>query len=283
MVGLAGATALEKRTDLFAIYAIVARTGAFLGALAAGVPVLFQDIFGLSTAHSLRAMFLGFAGCQLIGALFYHLLSPEIERVSTRRQWTNPFKLPLRRRIFTLTSLFSLDTFSTSMVVQSLMAYWFAAKFGLGLESLAMVFSLSYLLITSSLWIAAKLANRIGLLNTMVFTHIPSSFFLIAAAFAPTAWLAIVFWQCRAFLSQMDIPTKDSYTMAVVREEERIPFTSIHTVSRGVAGSLGPSVTTALWNAVNAATPLVGSAVLKITYDLCLYFMFRNVKPHEEQ
>lgn len=273
----------EKRTDLFAVYTIVARTGAFFGALVASLPVVFQDLFGLSAISSFRVMFLGFAACQLAGAMLYSLLSPAIEGASTQQEWTNPFKLPSRRRIFTLTGLFSLDTFTTSMVMQSLMAYWFATKFGLALESLSLVFAVSYIFTASSLWLAAKLGNRIGLINTMVFTHIPSSFFLIGAAFAPTAWVAIVFWQCRAFLSQMDIPTKDSYTMTIVGPEERVPFASMNMVSRSAAGSIGPTVTTALWNIANAATPLVGSAVLKITYDLSLYFMFRNVRPPEEE
>ena len=169
------------------------------------------------------------------------------------------------------------------MLIQSLVAYWFHTKFGLNLESLALVFALSHLLTACSLWMAAKIANRIGLLNTMVFTHIPSSLFLLAAAFAPTATLAIVFWQCRAFLAQMDVPTKDSYTMAVIRPEERVAMASIHLVGRSAAGAVGPTVTTAMWNVTAAWTPLVGSALLKIGYDLALYGMFRNVRPPEEE
>ena len=236
----------ERRTDIFAIYGIVARTGTFLGALAAGLPVLFQGPLGLPVLLSFKAMFLGFAICQLAGAALYASISPGVEASTTHQQWQNPLKLPSRRRIFTLTGLFSVDTFTTSMVMQSLMAYWFFTKFGLTLESLAFVFSLSHLLTASSLWIAAKIANRIGLLNTMVFTHIPSSFFLLAAAFAPSATLAIVFWQCRAFLSQMDVPTKESYTMAVINPEERVAMASIHMVSRSAAGAIGPTVTTAI-------------------------------------
>ena len=273
----------ERRTDIFAIYGIVARTGTFLGALAAGLPVLFQGPLGLPVLLSFKAMFLGFAICQLAGAALYAYISSGVEASTTHQQWQNPLKLPSRRRIFTLTGLFSVDTFTTSMVMQSLMAYWFFTKFGLTLESLAFVFSLSHLLTASSLWIAAKIANRIGLLNTMVFTHIPSSFFLLAAAFAPSATLAIVFWQCRAFLSQMDVPTKESYTMAVINPEERVAMASIHMVSRSAAGAIGPTVTTAIWNITTAWTPLVGSALLKIGYDLSLYFMFRNVRPPEEE
>ena len=274
----------ERRTDIFAVYSIVARTGTFLGALAAGLPILLQDSLGLSDLTSYKAMFLGFALCQLAGASLYGFVSSEVEgAATTRQQWQNPLKLPSRRRIFTLISLYSLDTFTTSMVMQSLVAYWFYTKFGLTVESLALVFSLSHLLTASSLWLSAKIANKIGLLNTMVFTHIPSSFFLLAAAFAPTAPLAIVFWQCRAFLSQMDVPTRDSYNMSVINSEERVAMASINMVSRSAAGALGPSVTTAIWNITAAWVPLVGSALLKISYDLSLYFMFRNVRPPEEE
>ena len=272
----------DKRTDLFAIYGMVARGGTALGALAAGLPALYQDTFGLSTLLSYQVMFIGFAACQLTGALLYTMLSPTVEGATLQRQWTNPLRLPSRRRIFTLCGLFSVDTFTTSMVMQSLMAYWFHTRFDIELGSLALVFSLSHIVTLTSLWVAAKISNRIGLLNTMVFTHIPSSIFLIAAAFAPTVGLAVVFWQLRAFLSQMDVPTKESYTMAIVGSEERVAMASLRLVGSSAAGSVGPSLTTALWSAFSASVPLVGSAVLKIGYDLSLYVMFRDVKPPEE-
>ena len=268
--------------DLFAIYNIVARAGAVLGALAAGLPALYQGAFNLTTLDSYRFMFILFAALQIAGALLYSLLSTGIEGASTERRWSNPFKLPSRRRIFTLTGLFSVDTFTTSMVTQSLIAYWFSTKFGLELGSLALVFFVSQVLTATSLWLAAKIANRIGLLNTMVFTHIPSSLFLLAAAFAPTAWLAVLFWQLRAFLVQMDNPTRDSYTMAIVGPEERVGMASIHMVGRSAFGAAGPSATGALWGLLSASAPLVGSAVLKISYDIALYAMFRTVRPPEE-
>jgi MFS family permease len=168
------------------------------------------------------------------------------------------------------------------MVMQSLVAFWFSTKFGLDVSSLAFVFFLSHVLTAVSLWLAAKISNRFGLLNTMVFTHIPSSFFLIAAAFAPTAWAAILFWQLRSFLGQMDTPARDSYTMAVVGPEERVAMASIHMVGRSATGAVGPSATTALWSVFSAGVPLVSAAVLKIAYDLTLYAMFRNVRPPEE-
>lgn len=272
----------ERRTDLFALYGIVARAGTALGALAAGLPALYQDALGLGTLDAYRLTFLGFAALQLVTALLYGLLSPQVEAADGGGGWTNPLKLPSRRRIFTLTGLYSLDTFTTAMVTQALIAYWFANRFGIELGSIAFILFLSHVLSAISLWLAARIAGRIGLLNTMVFTHIPSSLFTIAATFAPTAWLAVLFWQLRSFLGQMDSPTRDSYTMAVVRPEERVATASLNFTGRSLAASFGPAASTALWNALSAGAPFLASSVLKISYDLSLYALFRRVKPPEE-
>jgi MFS family permease len=279
---LSDAASAEKRTDLFAVYRIIAVGGTALGALAAGLPTIYQNAFGLSEIYAFKVMFIGFAFLSLIGALLYGLLSSAVEVSGSQQRWVNPLRLPSRRLIFTLAGLFSLDHFAGSLFLESLAAYWFYTRFGLELEQLALVFFLSNLLVAISLWLAAKLANRIGLINTMVFTHIPASLFLIVAAFAPAAWIAVLFWQLRAFFSMMDVPTRDSYTMSVVQPEERVAMAGIHTVGRSISGTIGPSVATALWLAVSAAAPLIGCGVLKITYDLSLYFMFRNVKPPQE-
>ena len=272
----------DKRTELFAIYGIVARSGTAIGALAAGLPIIFQDSLGLNILLSYKVMFAGFAAFQLVVALLYSLLSPAVEGSTTRQRWVNPLKLPSRRRIFTLTGLFSVDTFTTSMVLQTLIAFWFFERFGLDLGSLPFIFFFSNVLTAISMWVAAKLANRIGLINTMVFTHIPSSLFFLGAIFAPTAWIAVVFWQFKSFLSQMDIPTKESYTMSVVGPEERVAMASITMVSRSAVGALGPSATGFLANALSITFPLVGSAIVKIGYDISLYVMFRNIRPAEE-
>jgi len=272
----------EKRTDLFAVYRMVAVGGTALGALAAGLPTILENSFGLSEIHSYKAMFVGFTFFLLVATLLYSLLSSGVEVGGSEQRWVNPLRLPSRRLIFTLTGLFSLDHFAGSLFMQSLAAYWFYTRFGLELESLALVFFVAQVLAAISLWLAAKLANRIGLINTMVFTHIPASLFLIVAAFAPVAWMAILFWQLRAFLSMMDVPTRDAYTMSIVQPNERVAMAGIHIVGRSVAGTVGPSVATALWQAVSASAPLLGCGVLKIIYDLSLYFMFRNVKPPQE-
>lgn len=282
LASLAEVAPPQRRTQLLALNAIIAALTTALGSLAAGLPVVMGRSFSLGEVDAYRALFGLYALLQLVSALLYSRLSPAIEGAVAGRRWTNPLRLKSRRRIFTLTALFSMDHFAGSLIVQSLVAYWFATRFGISLGSLSVVFFFSSVLTALSLWAAAKIADRIGLLNTMVFTHIPSSLFLIAAAFSPVAWMAVTFWQLRALLGQMDVPTRDSYTMAVVEPDERVAMAGIHGVGRSLAGVIGPSLGTALWNAVAASVPFVACGVLKIGYDLALYAMFRKVKPPEE-
>ena len=159
--------------------------------------------------------------------MFYTSLSVSAEGAALSKQWMNPLQLRSRRIISVLTGLFRVDHFAGSLIIQSLVAYFFATRFDIDLASLAFIFFISHALAALSLWLASKIANRIGLLNTMVFTHIPSSIFLIAMPFAPVGWLAVLFWQLRSFLGQMDVPTRESYTTAVVGPEERVAMASI--------------------------------------------------------
>jgi MFS family permease len=279
---LAEAAASQRRTELYATYRIVATAAGAVGALAAGLPIVYQDLFGIGEIQAYRVMFVGFVFCLLLVSLLYSLLSPAMEVASRGRAWTNPFRVPSRRIIFTLTGLFCVDRFAGSLIIQSLIAYWFNTRFGLEVGALAFVFFFSEILTAISMWVSAKVANRIGLINTMVFTHIPASLLLIAAAFAPTAWMAVLFWQLRSFLSQMDVPARDSYTMAIVGAEERVVMASIHSVGRSISGAPGPSVAAVLWQSLSASAPFIACGTLKIIYDLSLYFMFRNVKPAGE-
>lgn len=271
-----------NRTRLFAVYGIVGTVSGAVGALAAGLPTLIQAHTSLGQTGSERVMFFAFGALLGVSALLYLVLSSNLGRPEGGGEWANPFKLESRRRIFTLTGLFSVDRFAGAMVIQSLVAYWFSTRFGFQLDAVAGIFFLSNVLAAISLWLAAKLADRIGLLNTMVFTHIPSSLFLIGAAFSPFGWLAVVFWEARSFLGQMDVPTRNSYTMAIVQPEERVAMASTNIVGSSVAASAGPSVGALLWHALSAGVPFVACGVLKIGYDLTLFFMFRNVVPEEE-
>ena len=280
---LAVAAEPSRRTNVFAVYRIVSTFAAAAGSLAAGLAPLISHAFGVSDLAGQKAMLVAFAGCLLAAEALYLLVSHEIEAPRAEGTgWTSPLKLKSRRIILTLSALFSVDNFAGSLIVQSLVAYWFNTRFGFELGSLAGIFFVSNVLAAVSLWVAAKLADRIGLINTMVFTHIPASIFLIAAAFAPMGWLAVLFWQARSFFSQMDVPTRDSYTMAIVSPEERVAMASIHLTGRSIAGAAGPVVATALWQSVSAAAPFVACGAIKIVYDLSLWAMFKDVKTPEE-
>jgi MFS family permease len=279
--GIAEAAEPTKRTDTFALYRIANTFARAIGALGAGLPVLLASVSGLGETDAFKIMLVLLTASLLIVAILYSALSspPAHERAPAL---TNPFNLPSRRRIFMLTGLFTVDSFGGALIIQTLAAYWFYERFGLELAELSLVFFVSELLTTSSMWVAAKIANRIGLLNTMVFTHIPANLFLIGAAFSPWGWLAITFWQGRAFFSQMDVPTRDSYIMAIVGPEERVAMASMQQLGRSAANTLGPSVSTFMWTAISASAPLVASGIIKIAYDLSLWAVFHNIRPPEE-
>jgi len=267
---------------LFLLYGIVGTAAVSLGALAAGLPAAFQRVFGLDQMTAFQVVFGGYVLLSLIAALFYSQLSPDVEVTTGEARWVNPLRLPSRQRILTLAGLFAVDSFGTGLLGQSLASYWFFTRFGISAQALGLMFFASHLLTAISLWVAARLAGRIGLVNTMVFTHIPSSLLLIAIPFLPEAWLAILFWLVRAFFVQMDAPTSQSYTMAVVGPEERSGMAAATSVSRSAGVAAGPAMATALWGAASASAPFVVGGVVKIIYDLTLWFLFRQVKPPEE-
>ena len=272
----------DRRTDLYALSSIAGTIAGALGALASGMPTLLQRAFGLGALASFRPMCVAYTLLAVLTALCYSRLSCRVEVARGEARWTNPFTLPSRGRIFTLAGLFTVDSFGTGLIVQSLASYWFFTRFGLQPGALGALFFASSVLTAISLWVAARLARRIGLLNTIVFTHIPASLFLIAVPFVPEAWMAIVLWLLRAFFAQMDAPTSQSYTMAVVGPAEQTAMASATTVTRSTGLAAGPSVGTALWTTLGPSAPFLVGGVVKIAYDLTLWWMFRQVKPPEE-
>jgi MFS family permease len=279
---LPATAAPERRTDLFALYGIVGTVAVSLGALAAGLPSAFQSAFGVDQVSSFQVVFAGYIPLGMIVALCYSRLSPHVEVTNDKACWVNPLRLPSRTRIVTLAGLFTVDSFGTGLMGQSLASYWFFTRFGIPAQELGLMFFASNVLTAISLWVAARLASRIGLVNTMVFTHIPSSLLLIAIPFLPDAWLAVLFWLVRAFFVQMDAPTSQSYTMAVVGSQERSTMAAATSVSRSVGIAAGPAAATALWGAATASAPFVVGGVVKIAYDLILWYLFRQVRPPEE-
>jgi MFS family permease len=279
---LAVSTPPQRRTDLFALLSIASTIAGALGAFASGVPTLLTRVLGLGGLASFRPVFVAYAVLAVIMAVLYGRLSHRVELPSGETRWTNPFTLPSRGRIFTLAGLFTVDSFGTGLIVQSLVSYWFFTRFGLQPSHLGLLFFASNILTAVSLWVAARLARRIGLLNTMVFTHIPSSLCLIVVPFVPDVWMAMALWLLRAFFAQMDVPTSQSYTMAVVAPDEHTAMASAATVTRSAGLAAGPSVGTALWTAMGPSAPFLVGGTVKIAYDLTLWWMFRRVNPPEE-
>jgi MFS family permease len=234
----------------------------------------------MTKIHALQAMFYIYAFLGLIGAAFYAFLSRRSEdHGSAPRE-------PLGRSRYTvykLAALFSLDSFAGGFTVQSLLALWLFKKFELSLGAASAFFFWSNLFAAFSYPVAAWLGKRFGLINTMVFTHIPSSICLIVAAFLPNLTAVLSLLLIRSALSQMDVPTRTSYVMAVVTPDERTAAASITAVPRSLASAISPTISGAMLSASLLALPLIFCGVLKITYDLSLLYAFRKIKPPEEK
>ncbi|HRP97509.1 MAG TPA: MFS transporter [Rhodocyclaceae bacterium] len=266
------------RTRLFARYSLVGALAAAVGAFAAAAPDALAP-FGLDRLSAIRAMFVVYAFLGLAGALLYARVP---KRQPSGDAGTASALGPSRRIVFKLAALFCLDAFAGGFVVQSLLALWLFERFGLSLTAAGVFFFWSGVLSALSFPVAAWLAQRIGLVNTMVFTHIPASIALMLAAIAPTLPQALALLLVRAALSQMDVPTRSSYVMAVVTEAERAAAASFTAVPRSLAAAVSPVLAGALFSASFRAWPLVLCGVLKIVYDVLLLWQFRHVKPPEE-
>lgn len=274
---LAEAATGDARTSLFARYTLTGSLCAALGALAAAVPDVLVGQ-GLDRLTALRAMFVVYAGVGSVVWLLYRRLPepPAHERPAP------PSPLGVSRGIVVrLAALFSVDAFAGGLVVNSLLALWLFERFGLSLAAAGAFFFWAGLLTAASQLVAPLLAKRIGLLNTMVFTHIPASICLILAALASSLPLTLGLLLLRAALSQMDVPTRSAYVMAVVTPAERAAAASFTAVPRSLASALSPTLGGALLAAGWLAAPLVACGLLKIVYDLALLAAFRQVKPEQ--
>ncbi|MEW5709472.1 MAG: MFS transporter [Pseudomonadota bacterium] len=272
---LAEAAQGHARTALFARYSLTGALAAALGALAAAVPDSLAGL-GIDRLATLRIMFVvygavGFA----IWRLYARLPRPPIQGEPRPAAPLGPSR-PI---VIKLAALFSVDAFAGGLVVHSLLALWLFQRFELSLTAAGAFFFWAGLLTALSQLAAPWVARRIGLLNTMVFTHIPASLALITASFASRLEVALGLLLLRAALSQMDVPVRSAYVMAVVTPPERAAAASYTAVPRSLAAALSPSLGGALFAAGWLAAPLVACGVLKIFYDLALLKAFRRVKP----
>ena len=273
----------KKRTTIFAIYNMMGTFAMSGGVLVSGLPHVFSQQFGLDKIFSIKLLFVAYAACALVALIIYLALSPKIES-ATKSQKTMPHQnlSPKSRNIITkMSSLFAVDSFAGGFVIQSIVSFWFYTKFGADLSTISYIFTAAGVFTALSYLLASKIASRIGLVNTMVWTHIPSNILLILVAFAPSFPLAIVLYLARMSISQMDVPTRQSYLMAVVAENERVAAAGITNTSRNVAQAVGPSLAGAILGQLLSA-PFVIGGLLKIAYDVGLFLSFRKIKPPEE-
>ena len=261
-VVIARAATGTRRTTLLSVYNLLGYAAAALGAA----------IVGLAAPHWLFTMFLAAALVQ-IGAYVLLPSAPAGKRAAAAGPG------PSTGLIRKLAALFSLDSFAGGFVLQSLIAYYLHERFGLGLEQLGQVFLVAQLLTAASLLLAARAARRFGLLNTMVVSHLVSNVILIAIAFAPTAAAAVGLLLARQLLSQMDVPTRQAYVMAVVEDREREAAATTTTLWRTVTQAISPAVTGWVMASVALGAPFVLGGVLKMIYDVLLYATFKDVEP----
>ncbi|WP_291687634.1 MFS transporter [Bradyrhizobium sp.] len=271
-------TSDQNRTGVFARYSLIGSLTAAAGSLAAALPE-FLTARGLPEIGALRLMFYGYAALGLLAAFLYSRLPRDHMRAASR---PGQALGPSRKIVYKLAALFSLDAFAGGFVVQSLLVLWLFQRFDLSLGAASAFFFCASLLSAISFPVAAWLARRIGLVNTMVFTHIPSSLCLIAVAFSSNLTVVLILLLIRSALSQMDVPTRSSYVMAVVTPAERTAAASVTAVPRSLASSISPAMAGFMLAGPFSALPLVVCGCLKIVYDVTLLGMFRHTKPPEE-
>ncbi len=274
---LAQAVPASERTAAFARYSFVGSVVAAAGALTAGAVDWLAPLLDPGTTI---ALLFGLYGCLgLANVLLYRGLSPVAERADDAP--ATPLG-PSRRHVYGLAALFALDAFGGGFVVNALLALWLFQTFGVDVATAGAIFFVTGLCSAFSLFAAVPLARRFGLVNTMVFTHLPANVFLVLAAFAPNVGVAFVLLVCRSLLSQLDIPTRSAYVMSVVTPEERPAAASLTAVPRSLASAMAPLLSGSLLAVSPFGWPLVIGGGLKIVYDLALLRRFAAVKPADE-
>jgi MFS family permease len=268
----------RARTALFARYSVAGTLAAAAGALCTGMPTWVASHTPVDSVTALQLMFVLYGLLGLIAFGLYRRLPTDTEPAETQH-------VPLRESrstVLKLAALFSLDSFGGGLVVQSLLALWLLQRFNLSLESAGTLLFWTGVFATVSFLLAVPLAERFGLINTMVYTHLPSNVLLALVPFMPSLPLAVALLLARSALSQMDVPTRTSYVMAVVPPAERPAAASMTTVPRSLASALAPLPAGYLLAMSTFGWPLVLAGVLKGVYDLLLLMMFTQVRPPEE-
>ena len=276
-------TDIKKRNSIFAIYNAVGTFAMSAGVLLSGLPAILQN-YGFDKIGAIKSLFLIYAACAVVVLVIYLMLSKNIEVKENLKSGMSMKNISPKSKsiIWKMSSLFAVDSFGGGFVIQSIVSFWFYTKFGADLSSLSYIFAVAGVLTAISYIASSKIASKIGLVNTMVFTHIPSNVLLILLAFAPSLSIAVSLFFARMSLSQMDVPTRQSYIMGVVSENERIHAAVYTNTSRNISQAISPSITGIIIQTLSLSAPFVVGGVLKIVYDVGIFFSFRKIKPPEE-
>jgi len=277
---LAHATGDKNRTEVFAAYSLAGSLMAAVGTLIAAGPDAASRWLGIAPLSAMQGLFLLYAGFGVAAALLYRGLSAKGDRIAEER--TQPLK-ESRGIVYRLAALFSVDAFGGGFIVQSILALWLFEAFHLPLAVAASIFFWTGLLTAASYVAAVPIARRFGLVNTMVFTHLPANFCLVAIPFVKSLGVVIALLAVRSFLSQMDVPTRTSFVMSVVTPAERPAAASVTSVPRSLAAAVSPTIAGYMLSLSSFAWPLLIGGALKIVYDLTLLAMFRHVKPAKSE
>lgn len=284
----------KKRNTLFAFYNMVGTFAMSAGVLVSGLPGIIQHQLGLSEITSIMPLFLLYSILGVAVLSTYLLLSKKVELIDKDDEETKdlgsdekkkPGSKPLtqtlsptsKKIVGKLSGLFAIDSFGGGFVIQGIVSLWFFTKFGADFTLLSYIFSIAGVLTAFSFLASAKIADRIGLINTMVFTHIPSNILLILVAFSPSLPIAVTLYLARMALSQMDVPTRQSYIVAVVKEDERTAAAGITNISRNISQAISPSIAGSIVQSVSLlSAPFLLGGLIKIIYDIALYLQFKR-------
>lgn len=271
----------DRRTRMYAVRSTLNSVAGSAGSLFAGAVVLIQGWFDLSQVAAYRWMFGVYAIINLVVVALYSLLSGTAEVRETRAE-PPPLSPETRRNVLRLSLLFSLDSLGSGFIPSSLVSFWFFDRFGLDMDAIALIFSGSSLLAALSFMLAARISERIGLINTMVYSHLPSNLMTMSVPYMPSLAASSAVYMGRSLLSQMDVPTRQSYVMAIVEPEERTRVAGLINLPRSLTSAIGPTIAGFVMQFMGPSLPFLIAGGLKAAYDVALYMNFRNVKPPEE-
>jgi MFS family permease len=271
----------ERRTQMYAIRSTLRSLLGALGFLFSGFPILLQNLVNVDQLNSFRIMFMIYAMLAFVVLLLYSRLSSNAE-ISMHGDVSRPLSSTTKSIVVKLSLLFSMDSFGGGLLTTSLVSYWFFQRFNLSVDVIGSIFFISSLLAAISFLLAVRIAAKIGLIKTMVYSHLPSNIMTTFIPYLPTVETSAIIYTSRSLLSQMDQPTRQSYIMAVVKPEERTRVGGLINIPRSFTRAVSPTIASVLMQFVGFSLPFLVAGGIKSIYDIALYWIFKDIKPPEE-